>query len=251
MRPGTEPVTAVVPVALPSKHQLRKGQFVFVSDFEIQPEQQVFHELNELRDQLVHELKLPQPVAPIKLYLFEDRDHYERYMRANYSDLPLRRAFFVAQPRAMGGGDDLLVYSFLGNHLRQDLRHELTHAILHSVLKDVPLWLDEGLAEFFEMPPEAKGVNRQHLVLMQRDGLHPDMARLEQLTQVHQMNPAEYREAWAWAHLLLRGSPEGKKVLIAYLHELRKTDKPGPLQPRLKNAYPNLNETLAAHLTRV
>ena len=24
----------------------------------------------------------------------------------------------------------------------------MTHALLHSVIKDVPLWLDEGLAEF-------------------------------------------------------------------------------------------------------
>src|SRR5206468_12591221 len=68
------------------------------------------------------ELKLPTPRHnnPILVYLFEDRDHYERFMRARYPNLPMRRAFFVAQPRGMGGGDDLLVYTFLGDHLRSE-----------------------------------------------------------------------------------------------------------------------------------
>ena len=56
------------------------------------------------------------------------------------------------QPRRFGGEEDLLVYTYWGDRIQQDLRHELTHALLHSVLKDVPLWLDEGLAEYFEMP---------------------------------------------------------------------------------------------------
>ena len=88
----------------------------------------------------------------MQVYLFEDRDAYERFMQSRYPNLPRRRAFFVAQPRGVGGGDDLLVYTFWGERIRQDLRHELTHALLHSVLKDVPLWLDEGLAEYFELP---------------------------------------------------------------------------------------------------
>src|SRR5262249_6328765 len=151
------------------------------------------------------ELKLPTAriYNPIQVYLFENRDYYERFMRSQYPDLPMRRAFFVAQPRGVGGGDDLLVYTFLGDHLRQDLRHELTHAMLHSVLKDVPLWLDEGLAEYFELSPETHGVNRAHLALIRREGIQPDMARLEQLTQVQQMTPVEYREAWSWVHMIL------------------------------------------------
>ena len=72
----------------------------------------------------------------------------------------------------------------MGDHLRTDLRHELTHALLHSVLKDVPLWLDEGLAGYFELPPENDGVNPQHLELLRRGPFQPDLARLESLEQV-------------------------------------------------------------------
>jgi hypothetical protein len=141
-----------------------------------------------------------------------------------------------------------MVYTFWGEHIRQDLRHELTHALLHSVLKDVPLWLDEGLAEFFELPPESRGLNRLHLTQLKRDGLAPNLARLEQMTQVDQMSPAEYREAWAWVHFMLRGDPRLRPILMNYLQQLRKTANPGSLQTLLKAELPELEEDLLRHL---
>jgi hypothetical protein len=169
-------------------------------------------------------------------------------MKARYPDLPSRRAFFVAQPRAVGGADELLVYTFWGDRVRQDLRHELTHALLHSVLKDVPLWLDEGLAEFFELPPGSDGLNPKHLEQLRKGPFAPDLARLERMHQVAEMSPAEYREAWAWVHLMLRGPVEGRAALLAYLQQLRVTPAPGPLQPRLTAAVPGLTDALEMHL---
>jgi hypothetical protein len=234
--------------ALPGKHSLRVSQYVFNADFELKPDQPLFKELSDLREQVQHDLQLPPATALVQVYLFEDRERYERFMRARYPELPKRRAFFVAQPRAVGGADDLLVYTFWGDRIRQDLRHELTHALLHGVLKDVPLWLDEGLAEFFELPPENDGVNRQHLEQLRKGPLNADMARLEQMSQVQQMTPAEYREAWAWVHLMLRGPSEGKATLLAYLQMLRTTPNAGPLQPRLAAAVPGLPDALDNHL---
>ncbi|HEV3144379.1 MAG TPA: hypothetical protein VGZ47_10880 [Gemmataceae bacterium] len=233
---------------LPTRHNQRVSQFIFVSDFELKPDQPLFRELADMREQIIKDLRLPTPNSLITVYLFEDRERYESFMRYRYPDLPRRRAFFVAQPKGMSSGDDLLVYTFWGDHIRQDLRHELTHAVLHSVLKDVPLWLDEGLAEYYELPPEMHGVNRQHLTFMKGEGFKPDLNRLEQLSQVQQMNPAEYREAWAWVHLMLRSKPDAKQVLLAYVKQLRTTANPGPLQPFLKQCFIDLNEALVAHL---
>jgi hypothetical protein len=163
-------------------------------------------------------------------------------MQARYPELPKRRAFFVAQPRSVGGGEDLLVYTFWGERIREDLRHELTHALLHSILKDVPLWLDEGLAEYFELPPESHGVNQGHLEQLraqERDSFKASLMRLEELGQVQQMAPAEYREAWAWVHLMLRDKPEAKAVLTAYLQQLRTNPNPGPLRPRWQSSFLN------------
>lgn len=240
----------VSPLARPSKYSLRIAPYVFHSDFELKPELPLFKELASLRDQVYRELQLPLSTNAIDVFLFEDRDRYEKYMQAKYPDLPKRRAFFVAQPRAMGGQEELLVFTAWGDRIQQDLRHELTHALLHSVLKDVPLWLDEGLAEYFELPPDQQGVNAAHVAQLRRGPLafKPDLARLEGLAQVQQMNPSEYRESWAWVHLMLRGPKEGRTVLLAYLQQLRNNPAPGLLRPRLTVAIPHLDEILQDHL---
>lgn len=239
---------SLLPPTLPSK-SLRVSQYVFYSDVDLKADAPLFKELDDLREQVYRELKLPQSSNTlISVYLFEDRERYDRFMKARYPELPKRRAFFVAQPKTVGGGDELLVYTFWGERVRQDLRHELTHALLHSVLKDVPLWLDEGLAEYFELPPGSDGLNAQHLELLRKGPFTPDLARLEQMSQVAQMTPAEYRESWAWVHLMLRGSPDAKAVLLTYLQQLRGTPNAGPLQPRLTAALPGLNDSLDMHL---
>jgi hypothetical protein len=238
----------------PSKYQVRVSQYLFLADFELKPDLPLFRELADLRDQVHQELQLPSAHTVIQVHLFEDRYRYESFMRTRYPDLPKRRAFFVAQPHSIGGPEDLLVYTFWGDRVRQDLRHELTHALLHSVLKDVPLWLDEGLAEYFEVSPDAQGVNLHHLEQIQATAGVPfksDLAHLEELSQVQQMTPVEYREAWAWVHLMLRDRPEAKALLIQYLQQLRVNANPGPLQPRMASLFPNLQETFGQHLAKL
>jgi Protein of unknown function (DUF1570) len=233
---------------LPGKHSFPVSQFVFVSDFEIQHNLPIFRELSNLREQVYKELRLPPSSTKVLVYLFEDQDRYERFMKAKYPELPRRRAFFLAQPRRLGGNEDLLVYTYWGNRINQDLRHELTHAILHCVLKDVPLWLDEGLAEFFEVPPSWNGINRNHIDQLRQPSVQFDLAKLELLNDVQQMTPVEYREAWAWVHLMLRTSNSARQPLLAYLQELRANPQPGPLRPRLAAAMKSPEGALVRHL---
>jgi hypothetical protein len=242
------------PLTPPGKRSLRVSQYMFLADFELRRDLPLFQELGQLREQVYEELQLPPSNTLVQVYLFEDRPRYERFMQAKYPDLPRRRAFFVAQPHSVGGTEDLLVYTYWGDRIQQDLRHELTHALLHSVLKEVPLWLDEGLAEYFETPPDWKGINYHHLDLIRRNPgrpFKPDLARLEQLSQVQQMNPGEYREAWAWAHFMLRGRPEARAVLIAYLQGLKNNPPGGPLGPKLAAACPRLDEAMQQHLAQL
>jgi hypothetical protein len=243
------PAATIAPPALPGKAGAQRvSQFVFYSDIPIKPDAPLFEELSRLRDQIFYELHLPPSNTVVQVYLFDDQERYERYMRYRYPELPKRRAFFVAHPGAPGGARELLVFTYWGDHLRQDLRHELTHALLNSVLREVPLWLDEGLAEFFELPPERDGLNVLHLDALRKDGMVADMAALERLDQVPQMGRAQYQEAWGWVHLMLRGSPQGRAVLLGYLQQLRETTPPGPLLPRLRQVYANPSDALAKHL---
>jgi hypothetical protein len=240
---------------LPGKYAFRIAPYVFLSDWEIKRDLPLFQELAQLRDQVQKELLLPPGDTAVQVYLFETKERYELFMKETYPDLPPRRAFFVAQPRSIGGAEDLLVYTYWGKRIRQDLRHELTHALLHSVIKDVPLWLDEGLAEFFELPPEQRGINAAHVRELRKKvdsgEYRLSLARLEGLDKVDQMNPAEYREAWAWVHLMLRTQPQARTVLMSYLQQLRGKRHPGPLAPKLVQVYPGLEERLLEHVVEM
>jgi len=239
--------------SLPNKESLRVSQFVFIADFKLREDQPLFRELAELREQVYKDLQLLPSNTVIQVYLFDDKDGYKLFMHDRYPDLPVRRAFFVAQPRSIGG-EDLQVFTYWGDQIQQDLRHELTHAMLHSVLKDVPIWLDEGLAEYYELPPHRKGVNAAHVTKLRNGGelpVRPNLARLEQLEKVEQMHPDEYQEAWAWVHLMQHSTPEAKAALLHYLQLLRTNAKPGPLLPALAAVFESPEDSLQTHLAEL
>jgi hypothetical protein len=238
----------VPPTTRPGKFSTRCGYCVFYHDFELDKNDQMFSDLESLPEQVFGELKLPPSNSVVEVFLFDTQDRYERFMRAQYKNLPPRRAYFL---QGIESKDDLKIFTWMGDHIRTDLRHELTHALLHGVLKDVPLWLDEGLAGYFELPHAQDGVNNQHLDILCRGPFQPDLARLEKLSDVKQMGKPEYREAWAWVHLMLRGDLTAKKVLLDYLQVLRTNSSPGLLLPQLRDAVLDPEQDLLEHLEKL
>ena len=226
---------------------LRVSRFVFHADVPLNGDDVIFRELETLPDQIERELRVPTGTNLIQVYLFATQDHYEAYMADRHPDLQARRAYFVGtkNPR---GNDDLVVYTWMGEHLRTDLRHELTHALLNGGLATVPLWLDEGLAGFFEQPPTAEGVNRDHLDKLTKEPCPVNLRRLEAISEVQQMGKPEYQEAWAWTHYMLRGDAKAHAVLLDYMQLLRTDPDPGSLLPRLAATHPDLNSALMQHL---
>jgi hypothetical protein len=255
--PGGEraQVAAAVPKKPGGVHPpLRVSKFVFYADVPLEPNDLVFRELEDLPDQIQRELRLPAGNNIVQVFLFEDQERYEAFMKERFPWLPVRRAYFIADQKRPGSADDLAVYTWIGEHLRTDLRHELTHALLHGVLKGVPLWLDEGLAGFFEQPPHHDGINPDHLDKLRKElragEFKPDLTRLERIAQVKQMEKPEYREAWAWVHYMLRGDPTAQAALLGYLQQLREDPDPGSLLGKLKETLPDPNHGLMEHLQR-
>ena len=245
-------VTADQP-ALPGKKQIRIGQFMILTDADLNRDHPLFKSLEGLQEQICKELRLPAATNTVYIFLFADRQKYDQYMHAYFQSLPSRRAFFMARTDERRG-DELVVYTYWGDRVQEDLRHELTHATLHSVLKDVPMWLDEGLAEYFEVPPDWQGINYRHLAgLRTEPGVPwlPSLKRLEQFAQVKDMSPADYRESWAWVHFMLHHSPETKSALLAYLQQLRATTTPGSLEPQLMAMLPTLDSALRDHVAKL
>jgi hypothetical protein len=235
---------------VPTRYQTRTGPYAVFTNFPIAADAPAIRHLQSLDRQLEATLgmRIDPGDHPIEVYILNDRKAFSHFLTFYYPELPPRRAFFLAQ------GDRRVVYTFLGDRLDEDLRHEATHALLHVAMAEIPLWLDEGLAEYFEGPEERGGVNAEHLGRLPQDraqGWAPDLVRLESLKDVRQMSPRDYRESWGWVHYLLHGPPAGKTALIAYLNELRTNPGAGPLSGRLEAVDAGRDMRLIAHLDKV
>ena len=209
------------PIGLPTQNAMENEHLLVRSDMKLPKDNPILRNLDNLRDEIADELNLPLQKQPVTVYLFRDEARYTQYLQTRYPLLPPRRAYFVGTPK------ELAVYTYWGDRVQEDLRHEYTHGVLHASLMDVPLWLDEGLAEYFEVTTQPRGLNREYVARLTTDlaqGWKPDLDRLESLEKVEDMRKADYLQAWAWVHFMLHHSEETRGVLVDYLHELRTTD---------------------------
>lgn len=219
---------------VPARYTIKLDQLVIHSNFEIPKQHRLLQEINALRADVSGKLGLPMSDEPIDVYVFENSDQFSEFIHRQYPQLPDRRAFFVETDTR------LTVYAQWGEHVAVDLRHEVTHGYLHSIVPNLPLWLDEGLAEFFEMPRGQHGYHRVNIdaltAALQRGRWRPDIHRLESLKSVGDMGRVEYAEAWAWVHLLLETEPARQELLRGYLASLHRDAVAEPLSNRLRAA---------------
>jgi hypothetical protein len=219
---------------LPDRDNVRLDQLVIHSNFEIPSQHRLLQEVNALRMDVSGKLGIPTSDEPIHVYLFEDGERYSAFIHSRFPQFPERRAFFVETDTRLS------VYAHWGENVAVDLRHEVTHGYLHSMLPNLPLWLDEGLAEFFEVPRGQHGYHRINIDdLMSGSAAgrwHPDIHRLEALKSVAEMSRTEYAESWAWVHLLLETDPPRQELLHNYLARLRRDAVAEPLSLHLRQA---------------
>ena len=127
---ATDPAPSPPVATLPGKQATRRGCYVFYHDFDLNPNDPIFASLETLPDQVYGELKLPPTNTVIQVFLFETQER-RRYMFApktgRYRHLPSRRAYFITEPRVGGGADELKVFTWMGDHLK-DRPSPRTHA---------------------------------------------------------------------------------------------------------------------------
>jgi hypothetical protein len=231
---------------LPLKNTLVLDPLIVHSDFNLPPRHRLLEDLVQERTELLTKLQLPKSEEPVNIYLFETEQRFREFIKRDHPDFPDRRAFFVETDTR------LAVYAQWGDHVAEDLRHEVAHGYLHAVVPNLPLWLDEGLAEYAEVPRGHGGVNRPHLRLLLEKlasfGWKPDLARLERLTSVSDMTQLDYAEAWAWVHWLMETDPARRKILQGYLEELRTIEVIPPFSVRLHGWFPQPDPLLVSHL---
>ncbi|MDA7949949.1 MAG: DUF1570 domain-containing protein [Pirellulaceae bacterium] len=205
-------------------------------------------------------LKVDDVETPMVVLLFNSKMEYERYSRAELGDATDNIIGFYSQKTNRIAFYDLtgVDKEYLGKKVKfrtqirhilkqpqaerlvATLIHEATHQIiLNSGLQkryaDIPLWIAEGLAVYFESPNMRKTngwntpgrVNRSRLIQFRQYGKNRPANSVETLIQnntrcANSETAADaYAEAWALTHYLFK---KREKDFIPYLKELSKRE---------------------------
>ncbi len=222
------------------------GPFIFQAKFSLAEYGPMFAELPELQRELSRTLAIPPAKDPVYVYLFSDADEYRAYTRRHFPQVPYRPALFVLEGGSPG------VYTYRKPELEIDVRHECTHALLHSALPVVPLWLDEGLAKYFEAPASRRAFDHPYFDDLKwkwslRLGMVRSIESLEQRNDLAEMDAADYRFSWAWVHFMLHGPEPAHRALVDYLACYQQWAPAGNLSVRLADAVPNPTEQMIQH----
>jgi hypothetical protein len=222
------------------------GPFVIQAMFPLAPFERLFAELPQLQRELTRTLGIPPATEPIYVYLFADESQYRAYTQQHFPRVPYRPALFILEGGSPG------VYTFRKPEMDIDVRHECTHALLHAALPVVPLWLDEGIAKYFEMPAGQRAFDHPYFADPKwkwslRLGMVRTIESLEQREDLLEMDAADYRYSWGWVHFMLHGPESAHRALVEYLASYRQWEPAGKLSVRLAKSVPNPTEQMIQH----
>ncbi|WP_414430249.1 DUF4124 domain-containing protein [Alcanivorax sp. IL3] len=185
--------------------------------------------------------------AQVNLYLFEQQADFRQWMvdrigssNPNYGGVFIPSSNEVAVWR---WGDD--------QDVAQTVLHESSHVLLHQLSPASPVWLHEGLAQYFQtlkiQPdgrlkvsalPDAQARIQQWIdegrLITLRQYLSLGDAQWQRMA--HELDAIPYTVAWATTAFLM-SKPVGRSTLRQLLQELEKTDR-RPTLRRIDQIYP-------------
>ena len=223
------------------------GPFLCHAAFSLERYQKLFDDLPLLERQLSQTLAIEPLRDVVPLFLFGDQASYRGFLRQRFPEVPYRRALYVKEGRHAS------VFAFRHSHMADDVRHECTHALLHASMPSLPLWLDEGIAEYFEVAPEDRACGHPHLAASRwsyRLGLERPIEALEDKSELGDMGSVDYRFSWAWVHFLLHGPYPAFHELVRYVRDVRVGNPAGIFSERLRRALPDVQRQIARHFDR-
>lgn len=230
--------------------QFRDGPFTFRSEFAIQRDP-LIRDLKQIKQELEAKLKLKIGNDPIEVLLFNTKRAYQAAVRKQVPNAVSRQALFVKSPEGSR------VYAFRSRTFDTDVRHECTHALIHNAVQFIPLWLDEGIAEYFELkagtrvrPARLNDMRQAIRWAPLKNGIGPSLQGLEGLDSIKQMGTLQYRNSWAWVHFLMNDPSQqfvARRVLINYLDEIQKGNPPGDFSTYLQRYVAQGDAKLVQH----
>jgi hypothetical protein len=185
--------------------------------------------------------------------IFADRQQYFSHLEKTLPTAPRRNSLFIVR----SGRPTILAVQ--GETLLQDLTHEAVHSLNHLTFRNtsMPLWMDEGLAEWAEDSVEQQsrvhGKALRQLLGEQRI-LLPEpisLAALEKIKSTTRADAVDYAASWAWCRFLLSGKEGCRGVWNRYLQDIRGGQQAGRLSHRLALSVPDYEERFLRFLTSI
>lgn len=234
---------------LPVDTVLNREFLIVHSSFPIPRRHRLVDDLLHRRIDVAETLQLSLSDEPVHVYLFDNREDFAEYLQERQPNLAGRRAVFEETDT------ELRVFAIWGDRVAEDLRHEVTHGYLHGTLSGIPLWLDEGLAEYFETTRQAGGLNTPHVYQLatafRRQQWTPNLKRLEQIHRPEDLTQQDYAEAWLWTHFLLHHSGQTRQVLVDLLAGLGKGQPGSAVVQGILNGVPEADVRIVEHLQKL
>lgn len=223
------PAMQAVAVDLPRERDkwttVRADEFVIFSSVSPRETTRITNELLRMRAALgkLTRLKVRSPL-PTRVYVFRNEAAFAPFRDAIFgARLENIRGVFLSRPE----GNFVLLQGDVDSrsHL---IYHELTHYFVRNTTTGLPLWLDEGVAEYystFEASGNDVRVGRpvvEHVHLLNQQTMIP-LARLfaiDQKSKEYNETSRQgifYAQSWALVHYLFTGSEERRKQLPLFL----------------------------------
>lgn len=225
--------------ALPSQKdpwiEVRTANFTLFSSAGEKDTRQVGADLERLRDtlaQLSPGLALQSP-TPTWIFVFRNAATLQPYLRLYQGSPATAGGYFLST----GQANYVAVDGNPRGNQTGIIYHEYLHYLARNNYGDLPLWLHEGLAEYYSTFKVTKDEAQiglpmvEHVFWLRKN----DWIPLAQLFAVEQGSPeynetarrgAFYAESWVLAHYLINGKPERHRQIVELL-ALTKAGTPG------------------------
>jgi hypothetical protein len=182
------------------------------------------------------------PVEPMSLYLFQTEQQYDRFLQEHDIDATHSGGMFFVTHKLRG----LATWAEAGNRRRtfEVLQHEGFHQFAwHTFGPDLPVWLNEGLAQYFESAVIRDGkmslgmvrrprIEKVRAAIREGDALPLDQLMAitgEQWSEQLRDDPGHaglhYAQSWSIVFYLIHGDGgKHKQQLTDYLKRLSQGD---------------------------
>lgn len=212
---------------------------------------EAIEKLRTLPERMAAFYRLKLTVKPAHVVIFANRAAYLNHLDKTLPKAPRRTSLFVVR----GGNPTILAAD--GDSLKRDLLHESVHVINYANFgsENLPLWLDEGTAEWFEADETQQAMVHGEMIATimgdQRKALAMPLklTSIERITTTTKADALSYAASWAWSRFLGDPATACHRIWLRYLADIQSGIVAGMLSHRLALAVPNYEELFLRSLS--